>query len=70
MVYFLYYINFIANKSNILRVNLCKSKQYQLFLARFKSSVKVMKVLNVAEKNDAAKNIAGYLSKGTSKRVI
>ncbi|KAG7209965.1 hypothetical protein KM043_011554 [Ampulex compressa] len=27
-----------------------------------------MKVLNVAEKNDAAKNIAGYLSRGTSKR--
>ena len=28
-----------------------------------------MKVLNVAEKNDAAKNIAGYLSRGTSRRV-
>ncbi|XP_046143388.1 DNA topoisomerase 3-alpha isoform X1 [Osmia bicornis bicornis] len=68
MLYFLYYINFITNRSNISRVNLYKSKHYQLFLARFKSSVKVMKVLNVAEKNDAAKNIAGYLSKGTSKR--
>lgn len=30
---------------------------------------KTMKVLNVAEKNDAAKNIAGYLSRGTSRRV-
>ena len=28
-----------------------------------------MKVLNVAEKNDAAKNIAGHLSRGTSNRV-
>lgn len=28
-----------------------------------------MKYLNVAEKNDAAKNIAGLLSNGTSTRV-
>lgn len=28
-----------------------------------------MKVLNVAEKHDAAKNIAGYLSRGTSRKV-
>lgn len=28
-----------------------------------------MKYLNVAEKNDAAKNIAGFLSRGTSRRV-
>jgi hypothetical protein len=28
-----------------------------------------MKILNVAEKNDAAKNLAGYLSGGNSKRV-
>jgi len=28
-----------------------------------------MKVLNVAEKPDAAKNIAGYLSHGTSRKV-
>lgn len=28
-----------------------------------------MKVLNVAEKNDAAKGIAGYLSRGSSRRV-
>jgi len=28
-----------------------------------------MKVLNVAEKPDATKNIAGYLSRGTSRRV-
>lgn len=31
--------------------------------------IKTMKVLNVAEKNDAAKNIAGLLSRGTSHRV-
>lgn len=29
----------------------------------------IMKYLNVAEKNDAAKNIAGMLSRGTSTRV-
>lgn len=29
-----------------------------------------MKYLNVAEKNDAAKNIAGFLSRGNSNRVI
>lgn len=37
-----------------------------------KQSVKVitkMKYLNVAEKNDAAKNIANQLSNGTSQRV-
>lgn len=28
-----------------------------------------MKVLNVAEKHDAAKNIAGYLSRGNSRKV-
>jgi hypothetical protein len=28
-----------------------------------------MKILNVAEKNDAAKNLAGYLSGGNFKRV-
>lgn len=37
-------------------------------LIRFKSEV--MKFLNVAEKNDAAKNIAAQLSRGTSRRVI
>lgn len=29
----------------------------------------IMKYLNVAEKNDAAKNIAGFLSRGTARRV-
>jgi len=29
----------------------------------------IMKVLNVVEKPDAAKNIVGYLSRGTSKRI-
>jgi hypothetical protein len=28
-----------------------------------------MKILNVAEKNDAAKNLAGYISGGNLKRV-
>lgn len=33
-----------------------------------KASVATMKYLNVAEKNDAAKSIAGLLSNGTSRR--
>lgn len=32
-------------------------------------SSEIMKVLNVAEKNDAAKNIAAHLARGTSRRV-
>lgn len=34
------------------------------------AAAKKMKVLNVAEKNDAAKNIAGFLSNGNNRRVI
>lgn len=30
----------------------------------------IMKYLNVAEKNDAAKTIAGHLSNGTASRVL
>lgn len=33
------------------------------------TSTKIMKVLHVAEKNDAAKNIAGLLARGNSRRV-
>lgn len=36
-------------------------------ISRKKSEI--MKYLNVAEKNDAAKNIALHLSRGTSRRV-
>lgn len=32
-------------------------------------SKRIMKVLNVAEKPDAAKNIAAHLSRGTSRKV-
>lgn len=32
-------------------------------------TTETMKFLNVAEKNDAAKNIAQHLSRGTSRRV-
>lgn len=34
-----------------------------------KKQIEEMKYLNVAEKNDAAKTIAGQLSNGTSRRV-
>lgn len=46
----------------------CNLLQY-IFFVRHCHSTKVMKVLNVAEKNDAAKNIAAYLSRGSSQRV-
>lgn len=38
------------------------------FVKRF-SSKRVMKVLNVAEKHDAAKNIAAHLSRGNNRKV-
>lgn len=42
-----------------------------LVVIRKKSdTIDTMKYLNVAEKNDAAKNIALHLSRGTSRRVI
>ncbi|XP_033340124.2 topoisomerase 3-alpha isoform X1 [Megalopta genalis] len=50
-----------------LMLKLYKSMPY-LFLARYIGSKTTMKVLNVAEKNDAAKNIASYLSRGNSRR--
>ncbi|XP_017884787.1 DNA topoisomerase 3-alpha [Ceratina calcarata] len=53
---------------NVVKLNLCKFKQHRYLIVRFKSSVQKMKVLNVAEKNDAAKTIAGFLSRGSSKR--
>lgn len=53
---------------DLLRVLL----KYDLSSVRFfcKASEKpIMKYLNVAEKNDAAKNIAAILSRGASTRV-
>lgn len=61
---------FVTKVFNTAQLSLYKSKQYYQFFIRFKSSFTVMKVLNVAEKNDAAKSIAGYLSRGSSKRVF
>lgn len=49
-----------------------KTLNLSIFTARFycgKVQAKVMKYLNVAEKNDAAKNIAAILSRGNSNRV-
>ena len=53
---------------NTVTLSSCNLLQY-IFIAEHCHSTKVMKVLNVAEKNDAAKNIAGYLSRGSSQRV-
>lgn len=61
---------FVTKVFNTAQLSLYESKQYYQFFIRFKSSFTVMKVLNVAEKNDAAKGIAGYLSRGSSKRVF
>lgn len=46
--------------------------KYDLSKVRFfckKPNEEIMKYLNVAEKNDAAKNIAAILSRGASTRV-
>jgi len=47
---------------NVYRIQICS---YSIKEINYR-----MKVLNVAEKNDAAKNIAGYLSGGNLQRVI
>lgn len=48
--------------------NLSRS-QFTTFITRSTSNAAdIMKVLNVAEKNDAAKNISGLLSRGTAQR--
>jgi hypothetical protein len=50
--------------------NLCSKKPaYTFHSLRRHCSNRVMKVLNVAEKHDAAKNIAGHLSRGASRKV-
>lgn len=61
---------FVTKVFNTAKLSLYESKQYYQIFVRFKSSFTVMKVLNVAEKNDAAKSIAGYLSRASSKRVF
>lgn len=51
-----------------IKVNAITLQKTIIFLARYKSTQQSMKVLNVAEKNDAAKNIAGYLSRGNCRK--
>ena len=41
----------------------------KLFFFRLKEAKSIMRILNVAEKNDAAKNIAAQLSNGSSRMV-
>lgn len=43
---------------------------YRIHFCGYSSKNSKMRVLNVAEKNDAAKNIAGHLSGGNLNRVI
>lgn len=47
----------------------CTFRVFYKTRSLFCSDVRIMNVLNVAEKNDAAKNIAGLLSGGDLKRV-
>ncbi|XP_049869431.1 DNA topoisomerase 3-alpha [Pectinophora gossypiella] len=54
------------NLSRRINLRLCTNKLPVFVITRFKSET--MKYLNVAEKNDAAKNIAAHLSRGTSRR--
>lgn len=56
----------IINKK--IKSQLC-SFSFQLNYSKSLNSKTVMRILNVAEKNDAAKNIAGLLSGGNSQRV-
>ena len=55
------------------KVQVClKAFQWQLIFKRFKKVDKadiMVKVLNVAEKNDAAKSIAEVMSRGSFNRV-
>lgn len=59
--------NLIRNFENTIS-NLYRPTNVFCSVRRYSSGFD-MKVLNVAEKHDAAKNIAGYLSRGTSKKV-
>lgn len=43
---------------------------YRIHFCGYSNKNSKMRVLNVAEKNDAAKNIAGHLSGGNMNRVI
>ncbi|KZC11859.1 PREDICTED: DNA topoisomerase 3-alpha [Dufourea novaeangliae] len=56
-----------TTRLNVVLLNFYESTQY-FVRAKYTISETVMKVLNVAEKNDAAKNIAGYLCRGNSRR--
>jgi len=65
------------NRSVNVKINFAAFHSVQVLLGRKKQSDETVsktampiKVLNVAEKNDAAKNIAQLLSRGSSRRVL
>lgn len=68
MRYITHYVTFISAFKNI-KISTIKLTNNTISIVRNKSTNHIMKVLNVAEKNDAAKNIAGYLSRGNCKKV-
>lgn len=64
-MYFMHRLFFTLIRKN----NFVLTSSYGSILVQ-RSKSQTMKYLNVAEKNDAAKNIALHLSRGTSKRVL
>lgn len=61
-------INIQSINANVM-LNVLTRFKYTKHVALRYTSTKTMKYLNVAEKNDAAKNIASILSRGASNRV-
>ncbi|KAI4472680.1 hypothetical protein M0802_016580, partial [Mischocyttarus mexicanus] len=68
MIYLTNYVIFVPFFKNV-KTNVIKLSNNRVSIVRNKSiNRNIMKVLNVAEKNDAAKNIAGYLSRGNVRK--
>ncbi|XP_047360172.1 DNA topoisomerase 3-alpha isoform X1 [Vespa velutina] len=67
MRYTIHYVSFIYSFKNI-KISAIKLTKTTISIGRNKSTNYIMRVLNVAEKNDAAKNIAAYLSRGNCRK--
>ncbi|XP_043503570.1 DNA topoisomerase 3-alpha isoform X1 [Polistes fuscatus] len=68
MTYLTHYVIFVSIFKNT-KINVTRLLNNKVSIVRNKSTNhNIMKVLNVAEKNDAAKNIAGYLSRGNIRK--
>ncbi|XP_035721138.1 DNA topoisomerase 3-alpha-like isoform X1 [Vespa mandarinia] len=67
MRYTIHCVSFIYSFKNI-KISAIKLRKNTISIGRNKSTNYIMRVLNVAEKNDAAKNIAAYLSRGNCRK--